>query len=91
MACRFAKVSEEEIEEAFFYPSDLVNTETTTPLRVGEEWWIYLDTFCLGISPLLFTFPLQVVVYYAIKKISSMPEDAAMRYLCWQYTCSILG
>ena len=24
MARRFAKVSEEEIEEAFFYPSDLV-------------------------------------------------------------------
>ena len=31
MARRFAKVSEEEIEEAFFYPSDLVNTKTTTP------------------------------------------------------------
>ena len=29
MACRFVKVSEEEIEEAFFYPSDLVNTKTT--------------------------------------------------------------
>jgi len=26
-----AKVSEEEIEEAFFYPSDLVNTKTTIP------------------------------------------------------------
>ena len=25
MVRRFAKVSEEEIEEAFFYPSDLVN------------------------------------------------------------------
>ena len=36
MARRFAKVSEEEIEEAFFYPSDLVNTKTTIPLRVGE-------------------------------------------------------
>ena len=40
MVCRFAKVSEEEIEEAYFYPSDLVNTETTIPLRVGEEQWI---------------------------------------------------
>ena len=29
MARRFAKVSQEEIEEAFFYPSDLVNTKTT--------------------------------------------------------------
>ena len=41
MARGFAKVSEEEIEEAFFYPSDLVNTKTTIPLRVGEERWIY--------------------------------------------------
>ena len=41
MARCFAKVSEEEIEEAFFYPSDLVSTETTIPLRVGEEQWIY--------------------------------------------------
>ena len=40
MACRFVKVSEKEIEEALFYPSDLVNTKTTMPLRVGEEQWI---------------------------------------------------
>jgi len=33
MACRFAKVSEEEIEEAFFYPSDLVNTKG--PVKSG--------------------------------------------------------
>ena len=41
MARRFAKVSEEEIvainDAAFFCPSDLVNTKTTIPLRVGEE------------------------------------------------------
>ena len=37
MARCFAKVSEEEIKTAFFYPSDLVNI----PLRVGEERWIY--------------------------------------------------
>ena len=49
MARRFAKDSEEEIEEAFFYPSDLVNTKTTTPPRVGEER--------LGIYPPLFTSP----------------------------------
>ena len=36
MARCFAKVSEEEIEEAFFYPSDLVNTKTTIPLRVAS-------------------------------------------------------
>ena len=45
MARRFAKVSEEEIEEAFFYPSDLVNTKTTIPLRVGEERWIYIHHY----------------------------------------------
>ena len=42
MARRFAKVLEEEIEEPFFYPSDLVNTKTTIPLSVGEERWIYI-------------------------------------------------
>lgn len=29
--------TEEEIEEAFFYPSDLLNTKTTIPQRGGEE------------------------------------------------------
>ena len=41
MARHFVKVLEEEIvainEAASFYPSDLVNTKTTIPLRVGEE------------------------------------------------------
>ena len=41
MARCFAKVSEEEIEEAYFFQSDLVNIKTTIPLRVGEERWIY--------------------------------------------------
>ena len=54
MARRFAKVSEEEIEEAF-YPSYLANTKTTIPLRVSEERWIY--TSRLGIYPPLFTSP----------------------------------
>ena len=68
MARRFAKVSEEEIEEAFFYPSELVkfNTKTTIPLRVGEEGWIYIPRrfgspyYIQHYSP-----PLQeIVVYY---------------------------
>ena len=41
MVPRFAKVSEEEIVSidvvASFYPSDLVNTKTTIPLRVGDS------------------------------------------------------
>ena len=40
MACRFVKVSEEEIvainETAFFYPSDLVSTKTTTVSPSGS-------------------------------------------------------
>jgi len=53
MAHRFGKVSEEEIvasnEGAFFYPSDLVNTKTTIPLRVGEEQWIYTSTLRVSV------------------------------------------
>ena len=59
MARRFVKVSEEEIEAAFFYPSDLVNTKTTIPLRVGEERWIYTSTLRVSVYnyPPLFTSP----------------------------------
>ena len=58
MARRFVKVSEEEIEEAFFNPSDLVNTKTTIPIRVGEEQWVYTSTLRVSVythhySPLL--------------------------------------
>ena len=66
MARRFAKVLEEEIEEAFFYPSDLVNTKTAIPLRVGEERWIYTSTLRVSVyihhdSPSL----RGIVVYYS--------------------------
>ena len=62
MAHRFVKVLEEEIEEASFCPSDLVNTKATTPLRVGEERWIYTSTLRISVyiyQP-LFTSPLGV-------------------------------
>ena len=42
---KLAKVSEEETKEASFCPSDLVNTKTTIPLRVGEERWIFVLVF----------------------------------------------
>ena len=45
MARRFAKVSEDEIKTALFYSSDLVNTKTIIPLRVGEERWIYIHHY----------------------------------------------
>ena len=75
MARRFAKVSEEEIEEAFFYPSDLVNTKTTIPLRVGEERWIYTSTLRVSVyihhySPPLrsciIMFPSSPPIYHAL-------------------------
>ena len=65
MARRFAKVSEEEIKTAFFYPSDLVNTKTTIPLRVGEERWIYTSTLRVSVYIHHYSPPLWgIVVYY---------------------------
>ena len=66
MACRFAKVLEEEIEEAFFYPSDLVNTKTAIPLRVGEEQWIYTSTLRISVYIHHHSPPLQRIVVYII-------------------------
>ena len=61
MAHCFTKVSEEEIEEASFYPSDLVNTETTIPLRAGEEGCI-----C--------TLTLRVLVYICCSSIFTLEQ-----------------
>ena len=68
MACCFANVSEEEIEEVFFfYPSDLVSTKTTIPLRVGEEQWIYSSTLRTSIYIHHYSPPLRgIVVYYSL-------------------------
>ena len=69
MARRFAKVSEEEIKTAFFYPSDLVNTKTTIPLRVGEERWIYTSTLRVSVYIHHYSPPLRgIVVYYFCPK-----------------------
>ena len=66
MARRCAKVSEEEIEEAFFNPSDLVNTKTTIPLRVGEERWISTSTLRVSVHIHHYSPPLRgIVVYYS--------------------------
>ena len=62
MARRFAKVLEEEIEEAFFNPSDLVNAKTTMPLRVGEERWIYTSALRVSVYIHHYSRPLWGVV-----------------------------
>ena len=65
MARRFAKVLEEEIEEAYFDPSDLVKSKSSIPLRVGEEWWIYNSTLRVTVYIHHYSPPLQgIVVYY---------------------------
>ena len=72
MARRFAKVSEEEIEETFFYPSDLVNTKTTIPLRVGEERCIYTSTLRAFVCIHHYSPPLRrIVVYYTGLEITA--------------------
>ena len=71
MARRFAKVWEEEIvainETSFFYPSDLVNTKTTLPLRVGEERWIYTSALRVSVYIHHYSPSLRwIVVYYLL-------------------------
>ena len=87
MARRFAKVLEEEIEEAFFYPSDLVNTKTTIPLRVGEERWIYTSTLRVSVYILHYSPPLRgIVVYYFDALFLFTREtisDCLSRYPAW--------
>ena len=59
-----------KIKTAFFYPSDLVNTKTTTPLRVGEERWIYTSTLRVSVYIHHYSPPLRgIVVYYQILKL----------------------
>ena len=73
MARCFAKVSEEDIEEAFFYPSDLVNTKTTVALRVGEERWRYTSTLRVSVYIHHCSPPLRgIVVYYSNADLMSM-------------------
>ena len=68
MVRRFAKVSVEEIEEAFFNPSDWVNTKTTITLRVDEEWWIYTSTLRVSVYIHHYSPPLRgIVVYYSLR------------------------
>ena len=82
MARRFAKVSEEEIEEAFFYPSDLVNTKTIS-LRVGEERWIYTLTLRVSVYIHHYSPPLrEIIVYYKkIRNPISMAFDSKLLYM----------
>ena len=70
MARRFAKVLEEEIQGAFFSPSDLVNTKTTIPIRVGEERWIYTSTLRVSVYIHHYSPPLRGIICI----VSNLPK-----------------
>ena len=72
MARRFAKVLEEEIEEALFYPSDLVNTKTTIPLRVSGERWIHTSTPRVSVYIHHYSPPLRWIVVYYVESIRNI-------------------
>ena len=94
MARRFAKVSEEEIEEAFFYPSDLVNTKTTIPLRVSEERWIYTSTLRVSVYIHHYSPPLRgiVVYYYSLQVNNLIPiKSIQMLGLCCETKMAVPG
>ena len=77
MAQRFAKVSEEKIEEALFYPSDLVNNKTTISLRIGEERSIYTSTLHVSVYIHLYSPLLRgIAVYYP-------------HFTCWRRTLQL--
>ena len=78
MARRFAKVTEEEIEEAFFCPSDLVNTKTTIPVRVGEERWIYTSKLRVSVYIHRYSPPLRGIVVCYIKILELDWSSAAL-------------
>ena len=81
MARRFAKVSEEEIKTAFFYLSDLVNTKTTIPLRVGEERRIHTSKPRVSVYIHHYSSPPRgIVVYYSSMK----PELLALYWAVTQ-------
>ena len=74
MARRFAKVLEEETEEAFFY----LNTKTTIPLRVGEERWIYTSTLRVSVYIHHYSPPLRWIVAYYLKFFFSYKENSCL-------------
>ena len=57
---------QKKLKQDFFIQSDLVNTKTTIPLRVGEERWIYTSTLRVSVYIHHYSPPLRgIVVYYS--------------------------
>ena len=61
------KFQKKKLKKRFFYPSDLVNTKTTIPLRVGEERWIHTSTLRVSVYIHHYSPPLRGIVVYDSK------------------------
>ena len=65
-----------KIKKAFLYQSDLVNTKTTIPLRVGEERWIYTSTLRVLLYIPHYSPPLRGIVVYYLLLFLMVPRDS---------------
>ena len=56
------KFQKKKLKKRFFNPSDLVDTKTTIPLRVGEERWICTSTLRVSVYIHHYSPPLRGIV-----------------------------
>ena len=66
----------------FFYPSDLVNTKTTIPLRVGEERWIYTSTPRFSVYVHHFSPPLREINYSEVDIDNALIFSGLISNIC---------
>ena len=68
------KLQKKNLKKRFFYPSNLVNTKTTIPLRVGKERSICTSTLRVSVYIHYYSPPLQGIV--CLLYTSPSPRDA---------------
>ena len=81
------------MKEHFFYPSDLVNTKTTIPLRVGEERCVCIHHYS---PPLIdrnryFIKHTKLLLVGTRQMINILPTDFKLDFLGKQITPSSSG
>ena len=72
------KFQKKKLKKRFFYPSDLVNTKTTIPLRVGEEWRIYILTLRVSVYIHHYSPPLRGIVVYYFRVMGGVVQKPEM-------------
>ena len=78
------KFQKKKLKKRFFYPSDLVNTKTTIPLRVGEERWIYTLTLCVSVYIHHYSPPLWGIVVYYFPAKAWHGKKADLVFYLWE-------